>query len=132
MLPTHPLNDRRHSSATLCHCYHAAPHPPFLASLLVYSNYLTATAQPGSCGASVGKANRLSAERIVVRNPAGARDVSSPKHVERIWGPKSLVFNRCNGSFPGIKRPGREADHSSGTKVKNEWSCTSVPPIYLH
>jgi hypothetical protein len=30
----------------------------------------------------------------------------------------------------GVKRPGREADHSrlSSTKVKNAWNCTSTPP----
>jgi hypothetical protein len=33
-------------------------------------------------------------------------------------------------SFPVIKRPGREADHSppSGAEVKNAWSCTSTSP----
>jgi hypothetical protein len=38
------------------------------------------------------------------------------------------------GSFPGLKRPGREADHSppSSAKVKNAWSYTSIPPIRLH
>jgi len=32
---------------------------------------------------------------------------------------------------PGIKRPGREADHSppSRTEVKNLWSYISTPPI---
>jgi hypothetical protein len=30
----------------------------------------------------------------------------------------------------GVKRPGREADHShaSSVEVKNAWSCTSTPP----
>jgi len=34
----------------------------------------------------------------------------------------------------GVKRPGREADHSppSRAKVTNAWSCTSAPPIRLH
>jgi len=29
----------------------------------------------------------------------------------------------------GLKRPGREADHSPppGAEVKNGWSCTSIP-----
>jgi hypothetical protein len=36
--------------------------------------------------------------------------------------------------FRGIQRPGREADHSppSSAEVRNEWSYTSNPPIYLH
>jgi hypothetical protein len=35
---------------------------------------------------------------------------------------------------PGIKRPGREADHSppSSAEVKNAWSYISTPPIRLH
>jgi hypothetical protein len=39
------------------------------------------------------------------------------------------------GLFPlGIKRPGREADHStpSSVEVKNAWSYTSTPPKRLH
>jgi hypothetical protein len=34
----------------------------------------------------------------------------------------------------GVKRPEREADHSSksSAKVKNAWSDTSTPPISLH
>jgi hypothetical protein len=33
----------------------------------------------------------------------------------------------------GVKRPGREADHSSpsSVEVKNMWSCTSSPPTRL-
>jgi hypothetical protein len=38
------------------------------------------------------------------------------------------------GSFLGINRPGREADHSSppSAEVKNSWCYTSTPPIRLH
>jgi hypothetical protein len=34
----------------------------------------------------------------------------------------------------GVKRPGRETDHSSpsNTEVKNVWSYTSTPPISFH
>jgi hypothetical protein len=36
--------------------------------------------------------------------------------------------------IPGVKRPGREADHSppSRVEVKNVWSYTSAPPTCLH
>jgi len=36
-------------------------------------------------------------------------------------------------SFPGVKRPGREVDHSSpcSAKVKSKWRYTSAPSIYL-
>jgi hypothetical protein len=35
----------------------------------------------------------------------------------------------AKGSFPGVKRPGREADHSlqPSAEVKNAWSYTSTP-----
>jgi hypothetical protein len=38
------------------------------------------------------------------------------------------------GPFLGVKRPGREADHSlpSNADVKNAWSYTSTPPVRLH
>jgi len=39
------------------------------------------------------------------------------------------------GLFPGgVKRPGREADHSpsAGAEVGNAWNYTSTPPVRLH
>jgi hypothetical protein len=37
------------------------------------------------------------------------------------------------GSFPGVKRQGREADHSSpiSAEVKKMWIYTSTPPYVL-
>jgi hypothetical protein len=37
-------------------------------------------------------------------------------------------------SSVGVKRPGREADHSppSNPEVKNAWTYTFTPPIRLH
>jgi hypothetical protein len=46
--------------------------------------------------------------------------------------PAYLMGN--GGSFPGVKRPGREADHSPPTsaEVKNTWLYTSTPPyVYI-
>jgi hypothetical protein len=42
------------------------------------------------------------------------------------WVPATLSL--------GVKRPGREADHSpqSSAEFKNVWSYTSIPPIRLH
>jgi hypothetical protein len=55
-----------------------------------------------------------------VQNGSGAHPTSYPMGIR--------------GSFPGVKRPGREADHSppSRAKVKNAWSYTSTLPIRLH
>jgi hypothetical protein len=52
-----------------------------------------------------------------------------------LWGLLSLLPNGYQGLFPwGLKRPGREADHSlpSGAEIKNALSYTSTPPIRLH
>jgi hypothetical protein len=37
-------------------------------------------------------------------------------------------------SFPGVKRPGREPDHSppSSAEVRNVWSYTSTPQVRIH
>jgi hypothetical protein len=75
--------------------------------------------------------------RSMVQFPArggGWEFFSSPPRPERLWGPLSLLFNAYRLFFsPGVKRPGREADHSppSSDEVKNEWSYTT-PPIRLH
>jgi hypothetical protein len=47
-------------------------------------------------------------------------------------GPTQPPIQWEPGLFPwGVKRPGREADHSppSSAKVKNVWSYTSIPPL---
>jgi hypothetical protein len=40
----------------------------------------------------------------------------------------------AGGSFPGLKRQWREADHSppASAEIKKMWICTSSPPLRLH
>jgi hypothetical protein len=47
---------------------------------------------------------------------------SSPKRPDGLWGPPSLLFNGYRGFFPGVKRPGRQINHSppSSAEIKNE------------
>jgi hypothetical protein len=70
-----------------------------------------------------------------VRFPKGAgisvfatasRPALRPTHTPIQWVP--------GGSFPELKRPGREADHSplSSAEVKNAWRYISIPPIRHH
>jgi hypothetical protein len=55
-----------------------------------------------------------------VRVPVGSRIFSTPRRPNRILGPLSHQ-KITGGHSPGIKRPGREADHSppSCAEVKN-------------
>ena len=55
-------------------------------------------------------------------------------HTHRPWIPRSLKFRGNRGSFPGVKRPGREVVHSPpfNFEVKNEQSYTSTPPACLY
>jgi hypothetical protein len=67
--------------------------------------------------------------------PAGAGNFSLHHRVQNGSGahPASYPMG-TGGSFPGVKRPGRRADHSppSSAEVKNAWSYTSTHPIRLH
>ena len=46
------------------------------------------------------------------------------------WGPLSLLYNGSKGSFPGVKRPGRDADPSppSSAEVKNRIELNLYSP----
>jgi hypothetical protein len=52
-----------------------------------------------------------------------SRTALEPNQPPTHWVPRVLS--------PGVKRPGREADHSppSSAEVENAWSYTSTPPV---
>jgi hypothetical protein len=59
----------------------------------------------------------------------GKRILSTPQRPYRLRGPSSLLFNGYWGAVsPGVKRPGRGADHSSpsSAEVKNG---VAMPPL---
>jgi hypothetical protein len=83
----------------------------------------------GSRDGSVGVATGW---RARVRFLEGARFFSSQRpHRHRLWGPPSLLFIGYPGGggalSRGVKRQGREADHSppSSAEVKK---CGAIPP----
>jgi hypothetical protein len=65
------------------------------------------------------------------RVPVGSRIFTSLCCPDRLWGPPNTMGT--GGSFPGAKRPGREADHSPPTsaEVKKMWIYISTPPYAL-
>jgi hypothetical protein len=86
---------------------------------------------------SVGIATRLRLDDqgYRVRFPAGVGNFSLRCRLQNGSGahPASYLMGTTD-SFPGVKRPGREADHSppSSAEVKNACIYTSTPPIRLH
>jgi hypothetical protein len=53
------------------------------------------------------------------------RTALGPTQPPMQWVPGALSL--------GVKRPGREADHSTPSSAEvNEWGYTSTPPIRLH
>jgi hypothetical protein len=67
---------------------------------------------------------------VGVRAPVGSRIFSSPLRPDRLWSPPNLLSNGYRGSFTGVKRQGRAADHSPPTsiEVKKMWIYTSTLP----
>jgi hypothetical protein len=59
------------------------------------------------------------------------RDFSLRYCIQTGSGPHPASYRMgAGGSFPGVRRPGREADHSPpcSAEVKNAWSYTFTPP----
>jgi hypothetical protein len=64
----------------------------------------------------------------------GGKDISFCHYVQTSSGAQPAFYLMgTERSFPSVKWPGQEADHSppSSAKVKNAWSYTSTPPYVL-
>ena len=86
---------------------------------------------------SVTIVTRLRDERLENRGlvPGGSKKMSASKRPSGLCSPHSILFNGDTGGyFRELKRPEREADDSlpRNASIKNEWRCTSAPPIGLH
>jgi hypothetical protein len=64
---------------------------------------------------------------VGVRVPVRPRIFSSPRRPDWLWGPPNLLST--GALSPGVKRLGREADHSppTNTEVKKMWIYTTTP-----
>ena len=81
---------------------------------------------------SVGIVTRLGPRRSGVRILTGAtRFLFYTQRRDRLRGPVSFQFSGYRGSLSGMKRPGRDVDHSpvSSAQLKNVRIYTSTPPV---
>lgn len=82
---------------------------------------------------AVGRTNK--GHRVTDFESRHAPEISLFSIIEQTGTP-SLIFSRYQGSFPRIKRLGREShrDHSppSINDVQNVWSYTNYPPAGYH
>jgi hypothetical protein len=75
----------------------------------------------------------LDGRGVGVRFPVGPRIFSTP--YRRAVSPTQHLTKWVPGALsPGVKRQGRDADHSPPTsaQVKKMWIYTPAPPIRLH
>jgi hypothetical protein len=94
-------------------------------SVSIYSDIKTRDSAVGiatGCG--------LDDRGVGVRVPVGLRIFSSPRRPDRLCGPPELISNVYRGALsPGVKRPGREVDHSPPTSAEVKKMCGSIHPL---
>jgi hypothetical protein len=98
---------------------------------LYYSHYTKS--RDSSVGIALGYG--LDERGSRVRFPAGAGNFSLHHRIQNGSGAPQSPIRWVPGALSlGVKRPGREADHSIpySAEVKNAWSYTSTPPVRLH
>jgi hypothetical protein len=115
---------------SICHCtsllrkwlyFQTSEHPIWVTCKGKLSLCLTnrALRHEGVWGSGCGCG--LDDREVGFRLTVGSRIFTSPCRPDRLWGPPNLLHNGYRG--PGVKRPGREADHSHQTsaEVKKMW-----------
>jgi hypothetical protein len=96
-----------------------------------FSYYRTTKSRDIIVGIATGYG--LDGRGVGVQVPVGSRIFSSPRCPDRLWGSTNLLSNGYGGTFPEIKRPGREADNSfpASAEVKKMWMYISTFPYAI-
>jgi hypothetical protein len=132
-MASQPRSPRPERSVMVCWILKCVGRTEEWISVLIYEWILYQRSRDNSVGIVLGY--ELDNRGFRVRFPAGAVNFSLHPCIQNGSGthPASYPMG-TRGSFPGVKRPGREADHPppSSAEVKNAWSYTSIPPIRLH
>jgi hypothetical protein len=126
----------------LVNCYHTntpltTMHPPAWISAAAAAAQLTIEGGGGDfigpCAFSIRKTFWSLTQYSSDRTNTFFKNTVSP-NLQPALPSTQPPINRYCGPLPVVKRPGPELDHSlpSNAEVKNEWSCTSPPPIRLH
>jgi hypothetical protein len=91
--------------------------------LFIVTNTSNGSSRDSIVGTATGYG--LDDRGVGVRVPLGSRIFSYPRRPDRLWGPMGT-----GGFSPGVKRQGREADHSPPTsaEVKKMWLYTFTSP----
>jgi hypothetical protein len=98
----------------------------YFKSTSVILNYVAQSVQRWATGWTIGVLGFDSRRGLgIFLFTTASRTALGPTQPPIEWVPGALSL--------GVKRPGREADHSppSSAEVKNSWSYTSTPPIRL-
>jgi hypothetical protein len=116
-----------HSTLTCAIWIQSTPSPQFIQDIILSSTYNRRDRSVG-----IATSYGLDVRGVGVRVPVGSRIYLSPHRPDR----RALGFTQppikwIPGALsPGIKRPGREADHSqtASADVKKTWIYMSTPP----
>jgi hypothetical protein len=78
---------------------------------------------------------KWTAQQTCFYSQQGQRFVSSPKRLDRLWGPPASDLLGTEGSLHRVKRTERELIihlHISRAVIKNKWSYVLTPSLCIH
>jgi hypothetical protein len=128
---THDSLSTSNYSATAISIIHKLPQHPLslFPACCAFTNRSLATAS-NSGDSSASRAQVLSSQPPIQNSPDSACPLlKTSRHGPHSFGAHAAYAMSTGVSFPGVQRPGREADHSPPTsaEVKKTWVYTSTP-----